>query len=104
MKPWTLHVQFLRSMILAGAILSVPAISSANDIDVDSRIRSLEQRLAELQESVRDARQIRRIFAGSDRSNETFSDVFGAHGFNSGDTGYYVGAGLDLVYQKICGE
>ena len=29
-----------------------------------------------------------------------FSDVFGAHGFNRGDTGYYVGAGLDLVLSK----
>ena len=40
------------------------------------------------------------FFAGSDRSNETFSDVFGAQGFNNGDTGYYVGAGLDLVLSK----
>ena len=40
------------------------------------------------------------FFAGSDRSNETFSDVFGAQGFSNGDTGYYVGAGLDLVLSK----
>ena len=40
-------------------------------------------------------------FAGSDRSGEVFTDVFGAGGTrNGGDTGYYVGAGLDLVLSK----
>jgi len=39
-------------------------------------------------------------WATSDRSNETFTDVFGFSGKNSGDSGYYVGAGLDLVLSK----
>ncbi len=40
-------------------------------------------------------------WASSDRSNEVFTDVFGSGGtFNGGDTGYYVGAGLDLVLSK----
>ncbi len=40
-------------------------------------------------------------WANSDRSNEVFTDVFGSGGtFNGGDTGYYVGAGLDLVLSK----
>ena len=41
-------------------------------------------------------------FAGatSDRSNETFADTFGLTGTNSGDTGYYIGAALDLVLSK----
>jgi len=37
-------------------------------------------------------------FATSDRSNEVFSDVL--TGAATGDTGYYVGAGLDLVLSK----
>jgi hypothetical protein len=37
---------------------------------------------------------------GSDRSNEAFTDAFGAGGFNDGENGYYVGAGLDLVLSK----
>ena len=39
-------------------------------------------------------------FASSNRANEVFTDVFGAGGNNKGDTGYYVGAGLDLVLSK----
>lgn len=41
-------------------------------------------------------------FATSDRSGETFSDVKNAFGAGnaSGDTGFYVGAGLDLVLSK----
>ncbi len=37
-------------------------------------------------------------FAASDRSNEVFSDVL--TGAATGDTGYYVGAGLDMVLSK----
>lgn len=40
-------------------------------------------------------------WATSDRSNEVFTDVFGTGGkLNGGDSGYYVGAGLDLVLSK----
>ncbi len=39
-------------------------------------------------------------WATSDRSNEVFTDVFGFAGLNGGDSGYYVGAGLDLVLSK----
>ena len=39
-------------------------------------------------------------FAASDRANEAFTDVFGTGGFNSGESGYYIGAGLDLVLSK----
>lgn len=132
MKPWTLNVKLLRSTILAGALLSIPAIGLAEEVGVDNRIRSLEQRLAELQEDVSQARSIdlttveerlerlerkqpaaqggetgNMVFfrggtalATSDRSNEVFTDVFGFSGNNDGDTGYYVGAGLDLVLSK----
>ena len=37
---------------------------------------------------------------GSERSNEAFTDAFGAGGKNDGQNGYYVGAGLDLVLTK----
>ena len=36
----------------------------------------------------------------SDRSGEVFTDVFGASGRNDGNSGYYVGAGLDLMLSK----
>ncbi len=39
-------------------------------------------------------------WATSDRSNEVFTDVFSFNGSNDGDSGYYVGAGLDLVLSK----
>ncbi|RMH36000.1 MAG: hypothetical protein D6690_07375 [Nitrospirae bacterium] len=39
-------------------------------------------------------------FLANDRSNEVFTDVFGASGTNDGNTGYYVGAGLDFVLSK----
>lgn len=39
-------------------------------------------------------------WAASDRANEVFTDVFGNNGLNGGDSGYYVGAGLDLVLSK----
>ncbi len=41
-------------------------------------------------------------FAGlnSNRAGEVFTDAFGASGRNDGSTGYYVGAGLDLLLSK----
>ncbi len=39
-------------------------------------------------------------WATSDRSNEVFTDVFGFSENNDGDSGYYVGAGLDLVLTR----
>jgi opacity protein-like surface antigen len=41
-------------------------------------------------------------FAGltSNRANELFTDVRGTVGLNDGGTGYYVGAGLDLVLTR----
>ncbi len=39
-------------------------------------------------------------WATSDRSNEVETDVFSFNGSNDGDSGYYVGAGLDLVLTK----
>ncbi len=39
-------------------------------------------------------------WATSDRSGEVETDVFGLNGRNSGDSGYYVGAGLDLVLTR----
>ncbi len=40
------------------------------------------------------------MWATSDRSNEVFTDVFSLSGKNGGDSGYYIGAGLDLVLSK----
>ncbi len=39
-------------------------------------------------------------WATSDRSNEVFTDVLGFSNENEGDSGYYVGAGLELVLTK----
>jgi hypothetical protein len=41
-------------------------------------------------------------FAGltSNRSGEVFTDVYGLSGFNSGSSGYYVGAGEDIMLTK----
>jgi len=133
MKSWTWNGKFFGSAILAGALLGTPVIGLAQEVAVDHQIQTLEQRLLELQDDMRRARQIELVafeerlerleqsqppaaqggatgnqvffrgggaFATSDRSNETFTDTFGFSGLNSGDTGYYVGAGLDLVLSK----
>ena len=39
-------------------------------------------------------------WATSDRGREVLTDVGGASGVNNGDSGYYIGAGLDLVLSK----
>ncbi|NKB82337.1 MAG: hypothetical protein GKS05_10710 [Nitrospirales bacterium] len=39
-------------------------------------------------------------FLETDRSGEVFSDVFGFNGSNNGNSGYHIGAGLDLVLTK----
>jgi hypothetical protein len=39
-------------------------------------------------------------WATSDRSSEVETDVFSFNGSNDGDSGYYVGAGLDLVLTR----
>ncbi|MGB0911707.1 MAG: hypothetical protein ACPGYT_15210 [Nitrospirales bacterium] len=39
-------------------------------------------------------------WASSDRGREVLTDVGGSTGVNNGDSGYYVGAGLDLVLSK----
>lgn len=36
----------------------------------------------------------------SNRSNEAFTDTFGANGRNDSNSGYYVGGGLDLMLSK----
>lgn len=40
------------------------------------------------------------VGATSDRGGEVFTDVFGASGRNDGNSGYYVGAGTDLMLTR----
>jgi len=73
-------------------------------------LKVLEERLARLEGSRPDSEGMEignmvffrggGAWATSDRSGEVFTDVFGFAGTNGGDSGYYVGAGLDLVMTK----
>lgn len=82
--------------------------SEAMDIrSVEDRVRRLERREPAFRGMLENGTGNMVFFRGggawaaSDRSNEVFTDVFGTGGtLNGGDTGYYVGAGLDLVLSK----
>ena len=118
------------STVVAIALLGGPAMSFAANQNVDGRINKLEQRIEQLQKQVGQPRgtdwkamekRLEKLerkqpasqggetgnmvffrgggaYAASDRSNEVYSDVLS--GLATGDTGFYVGAGLDLVMSK----
>lgn len=91
------------SIMMTSILLVQPSFSAAAELTVEERLEKLERNQSLSQGGETGNMVFFRgggFFAGSDRSNETFSDVFGAQGLSDGDTGYYVGAGLDLVLSK----
>ena len=72
-------------------------------VSLEERLERLEQSRSAAQSGATGNQVFFRgggAFATSDRSGEVFTDTFGLSGTNGGDTGYYVGAGLDLVLSK----
>ena len=85
--------------LLAGAT----AVQAAT---VEERLERLEQKTLSSSPGAQQETGNMVFFRGgwagltSDRSNEVFTDVFEFSGSNNGDSGYYVGAGLDLVLTR----
>ncbi len=93
--------------MIGGALLcSLVGVSMAQAATVEERLERLEQKTqASSPESHQETGNMvffRGGWAGlaNDRSNEAITDVFGFSEENDGDSGYYVGAGLDLVLSK----
>jgi hypothetical protein len=85
--------------LLAGAT----AVQAAT---VEERLERLEQKTLSSSPGAQQETGNMVFFRGgwagltNDRSNEVFTDVFEFSGSNNGDSGYYVGAGLDLVLTR----
>ncbi len=92
----------IRVGLLAGFILSVVPLTTLA-ATVEERLDRLEEKHLSSQ-----ATEIGNMvffrgggaWATSDRGREVLTDVGGSTGVNNGDSGYYVGAGLDLVLSK----
>ena len=92
----------IRVGLLAGFILSVVPLTTLA-ATVEERLDRLEEKQLSSQ-----ATEIGNMvffrgggaWATSDRGREVLTDVGGSTGVNNGDSGYYVGAGLDLVLSK----
>ncbi len=107
----------LASAALAGFLLSPSAVARAQGPGTQERLQQLEERVQGLEGqrqyphsggggSAGGATDNVLFFRGggaflaNDRGGEVFTDVYGVNGLNNGDTGWYVGAGLDLVLTK----
>lgn len=93
--------------LLVGCVLwAVPGASFAQGLSVDERLERLEQKTLSQAPGAEQETGNMVFFRGgwaglvNDRSNEVETDVFGLSGLNDKNTGYYVGAGLDLVLSK----
>lgn len=93
--------------LLVGCVLgAAPGASFAQGLSVDERLERLEHKTLSQSPGAEHETGNMVFFRGgwaglvNDRSNEVFTDVFGFSGSNNNNTGYYVGAGLDLVLTK----
>jgi opacity protein-like surface antigen len=83
-----------------------PGLSFSQGLTVDERLERLEQKTLSSSPGATQETGNMVFFRGgwaglvNDRSNEVFTDVFEFSGSNNQNTGYYVGAGLDLVLTK----
>ncbi len=94
-------------LLVGSALLFVLCgISVVHAATVEERLERLEQKTLSTSPGAEQETGNMVFFRGggawatNDRSNEVFTDVFGFQGNNSGDSGYYVGAGLDLVLTR----
>ena len=93
--------------LFVGCVLwAAPGASLAQGLSVDERLERLEQKTLSQPPGAEQETGNMVFFRGgwaglvNDRSNEVFTDVFGFSDSNDQNTGYYVGAGLDLVLSK----
>ncbi len=96
----------LCGLIALGMLWAVAESGTAQAATVEERLERLEQKTLSASPGAEQETGNMVFFRGggawatSDRSGEVFTDVFGFQGNNSGDSGYYVGAGLDLVLTR----
>ena len=85
---------------------SLVGVNAAQAATVEERLERLEQKTLSSSPGAKQETGNMVFFRGgwagltNDRSNEVFTDVFGFSKENDGDSGYYVGAGLDLVLTR----
>ena len=99
----TLCIQFFLNSIIIGVLLVSPNFSAAAELSVEERLERLERNQSPSQGGEIGNMVFFRgggAWATSDRGREVLTDVGGASGVNNGDSGYYIGAGLDLVLSK----
>ena len=81
-------------------------VSFGQGLTVEERLERLEQKTLSVSPGADQETGHMVFFRGgwasltNDRSNEVFTDVYGFSGSNDQNTGYYVGAGLDLVLTR----
>lgn len=93
--------------MIGGALLcSLAVVNMAQAATVEERLERLEQK-AQASSSESHQKTGNMVFfrgggawSTSDRSGEVLTDVGRASGSNNGNSGYYIGAGLDLVISK----
>lgn len=96
----------LRWLMGCALLCSLVGVSTAQAATVEERLERLEQKTLSQSPGAEQETGNMVFFRGggawatSDRSNEVETDVFSFNGSNDGDSGYYVGAGLDLVLTK----
>ena len=102
----SINTSLVLSVLVCGLVLSLPSLGMAQALSIEERLERLEQKTLSHSPGAEQETGNMVFFRGggawatSDRGNEVFTDVFGFSGSNSGDSGYYVGAGLDLVLSK----
>jgi hypothetical protein len=102
----TLVPSGLCGLMVCALLWSLAGASTAQAATVEERLERLEQKTLSTSPGAQQETGNMVFFRGgwagltSDRSNEVFTDVFEFSKSNDGDSGYYVGAGLDLVLSK----
>ncbi len=94
-------------LMVCALFWSLVGASTAQAATVEERLERLEQKTLSSSPGAEQETGNMVFFRGgwayltNDRSNEVFTDVFGASGnTNHNNSGYYVGAGLDLVLSR----
>jgi len=96
----------LCGVMVCALLWSLTGVTTVQAATVEERLEALEQKTLSSSPGADQETGNMVFFRGggawatSDRSGEVFTDVFGFQGNNSGDSGYYVGAGLDLVLTR----
>lgn len=93
-------------VMVFGLLWSFAGAGMAQAATVEERLERLEQKTLSVSPGAEQETGNMVFFRGgwagltNDRSNEVFTDVFEFSDSNDGSTGYYVGAGLDMVLSK----